>query len=181
MGSHMTIAVKKRRAARRAPGSKGLALAVLAPRRPKIRNLIQRNLRAAHRLLSPALAELSVAVVDARQMGELHAQFLADLAPTDVLTFELEHDAAHRPTAGEVILCIDVAMEKARQHGVPVEQELLLYALHGMLHLCGYDDRTPAAYQRMHAAEDRILSRLGIGPVFSRPALGASAATGDVR
>ena len=44
---------------------------------------------------------------------------------------------------------------------------LLLYALHGMLHLCGFDDRTAAGFKRMHGTEDRILTRLGVGPVFA--------------
>jgi hypothetical protein len=36
-----------------------------------------------------------------------------------------------------------------------------------MLHLCGYDDRTDAAFAAMHRTEDRILSQLGVGPVFA--------------
>jgi hypothetical protein len=43
---------------------------------------------------------------------------------------------------------------------------LLLYGLHGMLHLCGFDDRTERAFRAMHAKEDEILTRLGVGPVF---------------
>ncbi len=44
--------------------------------------------------------------------------------------------------------------------------EVLLYALHGMLHLSGFDDRTDADFRKMHRMEDRLLARLGIGPVF---------------
>ncbi len=43
---------------------------------------------------------------------------------------------------------------------------MLLYAVHGLLHLCGYDDRTPAGFRRMHRKEDDLLARLGVGPVF---------------
>jgi probable rRNA maturation factor len=42
----------------------------------------------------------------------------------------------------------------------------LLYSLHGMLHLCGFDDRTEPDFRRMHQTEDEILTRLGVGPVF---------------
>jgi ssRNA-specific RNase YbeY (16S rRNA maturation enzyme) len=45
-------------------------------------------------------------------------------------------------------------------------RELLLYALHGMLHLCAFDDRTDREFQIMHEREDQILIRLGIGAVF---------------
>ena len=44
--------------------------------------------------------------------------------------------------------------------------ELLLYAAHGVLHLCGLDDRTAAGFREMHRKEDEILTRLGVGPVF---------------
>ncbi|MGN6726072.1 MAG: rRNA maturation RNAse YbeY, partial [Tepidisphaeraceae bacterium] len=50
-------------------------------------------------------------------------------------------------------------------HGVA--QELLLYALHGVLHLSGYDDRTESDHRRMHRREDQILHRIGIGPLFA--------------
>jgi len=45
--------------------------------------------------------------------------------------------------------------------------ELLLYALHGMLHLCGFDDRTDRGFRTMHRREDDILTALGFGPVFA--------------
>jgi hypothetical protein len=43
----------------------------------------------------------------------------------------------------------------------------LLYAIHGVLHLAGYDDRTRRGFVRMHQREDRILKRIGVGPVFN--------------
>jgi hypothetical protein len=55
-----------------------------------------------------------------------------------------------------------------------VERELLLYALHGMLHLAGFDDRTARGFATMHRTEDDILTRLGVGPVFSAPGKGPS-------
>jgi hypothetical protein len=56
-----------------------------------------------------------------------------------------------------------------------VRDELLLYAVHGMLHLCGYDDRTDRDFAAMHRREDHILSRLGVGAIFGA---GATAARG---
>jgi probable rRNA maturation factor len=87
--------------------------------------------------------------------------------PTDVLTFPLEADAGGRVTGGEVVVCVPEARRRAREHRTRLEHELLLYALHGMLHLCGYDDRTQRAYAKMHRTEDQILKKLGIGPVFA--------------
>jgi probable rRNA maturation factor len=96
-------------------------------------------------------------------MAKLHHRYLGINAPTDVLTFELDHDARGRVTSGEVIVCLPQARRQAR---VGTGREVLLCALHGMLHLCGFDDKTDRQFAAMHRAEDRLLSRLGIGAVF---------------
>ena len=44
--------------------------------------------------------------------------------------------------------------------------QLLLYILHGLLHCAGFDDHDPAEHDRMHTEEDRILTAIGVGPVF---------------
>jgi probable rRNA maturation factor len=137
---------------------------------------LRRHLRAAHDILKPALSELSLALVGDAKMAALHEQFMGIPVPTDVLTFPLDEDGRGRVTAGEVVVCVPEATRRARAHGERVERELLLYALHGMLHLCGYDDRTDRDYRRMHRTEDMILTKLGIGPVFERDAAAAAAA-----
>ena len=129
---------------------------------------LRRHVRAAHALLAPPLAELSLALVGDKRMGDLHVQFMNLAGPTDVLTFPLDVDGRGRVTAGEVVVCVPEAKRRAKGHGVTVRQELLLYAVHGLLHLCGYDDRTDRDYRRMHKTEDDILARLGVGPVFDR-------------
>jgi probable rRNA maturation factor len=127
---------------------------------------LRAHLRAAHRLLpNCALRELSLALVSDARMKRLHHRHLGINAPTDVLTFELEHDQRGRVTEGEVIVCVPQARRQAR---VGFEREVLLCALHGMLHLCGFDDKIRRKFAAMHRAEDRLLSRLGVGPVFSR-------------
>ena len=118
-------------------------------------------------MLRPPLCELSLALVGDRRMAELHEQFLGIPGPTDVLTFPLETDRRGGVTAGEVVVCVPQASRRARTEGVSVERELLLYALHGMLHLAGFDDRTDPDFAAMHRTEDDILTRLGVGPVFS--------------
>ena len=99
-------------------------------------------------------------------MSSLHKQFMQIDGPTDVLTFPLDFDANGREIVGEVVLCVPEAARQARLRGTPVDRELLLYALHGMLHLSGFDDRTEAGFRQMHRKEDDILTRLGLGPVF---------------
>lgn len=123
-------------------------------------------LRKAIDLVPAAPPSISVALVGDKRMAALHEKFLSICGPTDVLTFELDSDAQRRVTAGEIVLCVPFARREAKRRGIDLPEELLLYALHGVLHLSGYDDRTPADHARMHAEEDRILQRLGIGAVF---------------
>ncbi|HEY2585592.1 MAG TPA: rRNA maturation RNase YbeY [Tepidisphaeraceae bacterium] len=131
---------------------------------------VRSHLLQAHAILRPALQHLSLAFVNDAKMSQLHQEFLNIPGPTDVLTFELDHDKKGRVTAGEVVVCVPEARRQAKQRGSAIEKELLLYALHGMLHLCGFDDRTASGYHRMHHKEDQILTRLGIGPVFAADA-----------
>ena len=130
---------------------------------------LRRHLRAAHAILKPPLAELSLALVGDRTMADLHLRFMNIPGPTDVLTFPLDVDRRGRVTAGEVVVCVPEARRQSKRHKTPLRNELLLYALHGMLHLCGFDDRTERDYRKMHRTEDQILTRLGIGATFHRP------------
>jgi probable rRNA maturation factor len=137
---------------------------------------LREQLRAAHRALESRikstrrlpLREMSVALVDDDRMSALHAQFMGIAGPTDVLTFPIDQDRRGRVTSGEVIVCVPQARREAKRHTIPVRHELLLYAIHGMLHLLGYDDRTARDFRTMHRTEDDILTQLGFGPVFSR-------------
>jgi probable rRNA maturation factor len=85
-----------------------------------------------------------------------------------VLTFPVDSDARGRVTAGEVVVCIPEARRQAKARRIPPRLEVLLYALHGMLHLIGYDDSTRRGYQAMHRIEDELMMQLGLRKVFAR-------------
>jgi len=108
---------------------------------------------------------LSVAVVDDAVMADLHGQYKGDATTTDVLSFDLR-DQPDAPMDGELIVCLDEAERQAARRGHATRVELLLYALHGMLHLLGYDDRDADTFEQMHAREDEILEAIGVGAVF---------------
>jgi probable rRNA maturation factor len=129
---------------------------------------LRRQLLEAHAILKSHLKDLSLAIVPGKQMALLHKRFLNEPGLTDVLTFELDHNARNQITSGEIIICLTVAQKQARKLHHRVSHELLLYALHGLLHLSGFDDRTPSTFKIMHAREDEILTHLGIGPLFSK-------------
>jgi len=113
---------------------------------------------------------LSIAVVGARAMSRLHQAFLGTPGPTDVLSFDLGSQRRSGRIDAEVILCADVARQRVATRGGTIRlarAELALYLVHGILHVAGYRDDTPALAARMHAREDELLISLGVGPVYS--------------
>ena len=128
---------------------------------------IRRHLLAAAKLLGTPLREFSVALVDDREMQRVHGEFLNDPTTTDVVTFPLETNERGDVTEGEAVICVPQAMRCAKLRGHRTRNELLLYAIHGMLHLSGYDDTSKREFSRMHAKEDEILTDLGLGQVFA--------------
>jgi probable rRNA maturation factor len=128
--------------------------------------ILRRGLKTAHKMLRSPLKDLSLAIVPAKRMSSLHKKFLGQSGPTDVLTFELDHDSRGRTISGEIIICSTIASARSRRLAHPLAHELLLYAIHGLLHLSAFDDRTASTFAAMHAKEDEILTRIGIGPIF---------------
>ncbi len=83
-------------------------------------------------------------------MARVHGDFLGDPTETDVITFPY----------GEILVCPAVAQDRAAEYGLKVDQEILLYALHGLLHLAGYDDITPQLAKEMATSQARLLKRV---------------------
>ncbi len=104
---------------------------------------------------------LSLAVVDEEEMTELNRRFLGREAPTDVLSFPMR-DEDESDIFGEIVVCADVAAREADTRKTPYDTELALYALHGLLHLLGYDDGTPVQRRRMREREREILAAFGL-------------------
>jgi probable rRNA maturation factor len=143
-----------------------LNLSIRAGRYTAHARFLRRHLIAAHAMLAPPLNELSLALIGDRAMSQLHERYLNIAGPTDVLTFPLDADRRGRPISGEVVICVPEARRRAAEIRIPLSHELLLYAVHGLLHLCGFDDRTARGYGAMHRMEDRLLTALTIGAVF---------------
>src|SRR5947209_15621969 len=93
-------------------------------------------------------AAVSLAFVDNPTIHRLNKQFLDHDEPTDVITFPLSGPGA-KTLEGEVVVGAEIARARATEFGHDEEHELALYVIHGLLHLCGYDDTTPAAERRM--------------------------------
>jgi probable rRNA maturation factor len=103
------------------------------------------------RALPAGLDEVHVVLVDRATMAQVHGSFLGDPTETDVITFP----------HGEILVCPAVARDQAPAYEATLENEILLYALHGLLHLAGYDDATPAASRVMARAQTKLLRSCG--------------------
>lgn len=138
---------------------------------------------AIHGWLEPKLIEvahlagvgsgtINITIVDDEEMTRLHRLYRGEPGTTDVLTFDLStppnptgpDPAAHIET--DLVMCLDEAARQAKRRGHDTRAEVLLYAVHGMLHLLGYDDHNPPDARAMHLREDELLSAVGVGPLY---------------
>jgi probable rRNA maturation factor len=112
-----------------------------------------------------AEGQVSLAIVDGESMHELNRRHLAHDYPTDVLSFVLEQ--SDDLLEGEIIVSADEALLNAPRFDLAPEAELTLYAIHGALHLCGYDDLDEEAATLMRSRERHWLAAHGL-PTTSR-------------
>lgn len=111
-----------------------------------------------------AEAKVTLAFVDNPHIHRLNKQFLDHDEPTDVLTFPYSPKGSKK-LEGEVVIGAEVAKENAADRGHEVGLELLLYVVHGCLHLCGYTDTDPLSEKAMRAKEREYLLKLGLPDV----------------
>lgn len=125
----------------------------------------RRQRRAIRQILKDAGhtdAVISLAIVDDRTIHDLNRRFLQHDCPTDVISFALSEGTAG--FEGEIVVSADTAERTARQLGWNAADELLLYVIHGALHLAGYDDLEPQYAEEMRRQERHYLSLFGLEP-----------------
>jgi probable rRNA maturation factor len=116
---------------------------------------LARIARCALDLVHDSHFQLGIVLVDDATIAKLNAQYHATSGPTDVLSFD------YGEGRGELIISVESAIRQARRFRTTPARELVLYVVHGVLHLHGYNDRTPNVRRRMRAAERRLMSELG--------------------
>lgn len=109
-------------------------------------------------------ASISLAVVDDPTIHDLNRRFLQHDYPTDVLSFVLDRTDDH--LEGEVIVSADTAAELSAEYDWSPTDELLLYVIHGMLHLVGFDDKSPTKRRAMRAKEREYLAHFDLEPHY---------------
>lgn len=128
---------------------------------PQILKIIKKILR--HENVDQAT--LSIVFVSHQKIKALNKKYLNRDHATDVLAFDLnDHTPSGRKSKvviGDIIVSTDAALKYASGDQIVLAKEITLYVIHGILHLCGYDDHEPGDVQRMRRKEQEILSYLG--------------------
>lgn len=103
---------------------------------------------------------ISVAIVDDDTMHTLNRRHLDHDYPTDVLSFVLEQHG--KQLDGEIIASADYAERESVEYGWSPQEELLLYVIHGALHLVGFDDQDQRSLAEMRRKERHYLCECGV-------------------
>ncbi len=118
------------------------------------RDLVEHSTRPVH--------EIAIALLDDAEMDRLHRAHCGVEGTTDVLSYP-DPDGLDSPgLVGDLAIGVEVARREAEARGRRIEEEILLYAAHGLLHLAGERDDTPEGAASMRAAQDRIMQAMGL-------------------
>lgn len=127
--------------------------------------LLRRIARAGLALVGPGRPfALCLHLVPAPEMAQVNERYLQHIGPTDVITFNHDETTAATapgsPLRGEIFICVEVAVAQAKEFKTTPADELVRYVVHGLLHLCGYDDVPSIDRARMKVEEERALKLL---------------------
>jgi probable rRNA maturation factor len=115
-------------------------------------------------------AEVSLTLVDDIRIHELNRDYRGVDRPTDVLSFALQEETEDEPDIldyedellGDIIISVERARAQAEEYGHSFERELVYLAVHGTLHLLGYDHETEEDKAEMRLQEESVMTRVGL-------------------
>ena len=123
---------------------------------------VRRAVAAAFEHEDAGEPDIAVALVNDETIRDVNARFLGHDWATDSIAFSYDDDPSPDGMRGEVIVSAETAERTASERGGDPRHELLLYVVHGTLHLLGWDDDTPARRRSMNARAAKILSAAGL-------------------
>ena len=100
-------------------------------------------------------SEINFIFLTAKAISTLNRRYLNHSGPTDVITFQ----------HGEIFICPAIAYRQSKKHQLTFARELLLYAIHGWLHLHGFNDKTSSQSRLMHLYQNQLLEKLSCQPL----------------
>ncbi len=101
------------------------------------------------------LGEITYNFTNDDRILEYNKQYLQHDFYTDIITFDYDHDGV---VSGDIVISLDTVASNAEQYGTDPDEELLRVIIHGVLHLCGIDDKGPGEREIMEAEENKALA-----------------------
>jgi len=110
--------------------------------------------------------EFNIIIVDNKKIQELNKEYRNIDKVTDVISFALEDDETYKldnyRMLGDIYICIEKTYSQAEEYGHSFKRELSFLAVHGLLHLLGYDHMTEEEEKIMFSKQEEVLNRYGI-------------------
>lgn len=133
---------------------------------------IRRAVHAAAGARGLGRGRIGVLVTDDETIRGINARHLNHDYPTDVISFT--YSRSNDAVEGELVVSLCTAQSEAPDAGWDWRSELLLYVIHGTLHICGLEDSDEQQRREMRAAEQEVMGQLGMLPSLpSEPEVGA--------
>ncbi|WP_416729006.1 rRNA maturation RNase YbeY [Fictibacillus sp. JL2B1089] len=133
--------------------------------------LISNVLEKAAEMEKTGQAEVSITIVSKERIQEINKEYRQKDSVTDVISFAMEEMGEDETEIiggeetrflGDIIICLDVAKEQAEEYGHSLEREMGFLAVHGFLHLLGYDHMNDEDEKRMFGRQEEILEQYGL-------------------
>jgi probable rRNA maturation factor len=119
---------------------------------------------AAARYRGFTTGRIGIRITDNPTIHQCNCQFMHHDYPTDVISFG--YDLCPPRLEGEMIVSAEMARQRARDIGWSADSELLLYVVHGTLHISGMDDQQAESRAQMRTAEQHVLVGLGVDEIM---------------
>ena len=145
-------------------------------KRPTARNVVKSAVLAAAKAVSTRPVELAIVLSDDSAIRSLNRQWRGKNAPTNVLSFPAAAPGKGRsapPYIGDVVIAYQTTAREAAAEGKPFNHHLAHLAIHGFLHLLGYDHENDRDADAMERLERRILKRIGVADPYAARDAGA--------
>jgi probable rRNA maturation factor len=147
----------------------------------KIKTLLRRAIGQAAAAMSTGGAEIAIVLTDDSAIRLLNRQWRGIDAATNVLSFPMENPGEHRSFIGDIVLARQTIAREASSEHKPFAHHLAHLAVHGFLHLLGYDHQNHKDAMVMERLERGILRRLAIPDPYGPMLAGRSASRAKLR
>lgn len=109
--------------------------------------------------------EVSITFVDKDEIHKLNREYRKVDRPTDVLSFPINEEfliEGVESMLGDIVICMDIAKDQAREYGHSLDREIMYLTCHSMLHLLGYDHIEEDDKKIMRGKEKEVMKKLGV-------------------